>query len=282
MGGYENFSHFCEKSSHPLPPIKSVHPLIIPRTKRRSIIVDKVQLPEKIIVPHKKPPVLDKERPVTYDNTFASSLSSMWKLQRKLQSTSCNQLTSYRYVGYVSSVLKKLGTPKTTITFLPVIRNPITQYSTVIECTYQSMKYSAASNMKYVHITTDAGAACKFYQVVWNNPEEFKKVIIHLGDFHAMVEFFGIIGKIVSGSGFEDVVYQADLCTSGGMKGVLSGKHYNRAWSVHEVMAEALHRVFLERESDLLNVKDEESCNDLVSHPDFITFVGQRIYDMIT
>ena len=28
LGGYENFSRFREKSSHPLPPIKSVHPLI--------------------------------------------------------------------------------------------------------------------------------------------------------------------------------------------------------------------------------------------------------------
>ena len=32
-------------------------------------------------------------------------------------------------------------------------------------------------------------------------------------------ELFGIIGKIVTESGFEDVLYQADLCTSGGIKG---------------------------------------------------------------
>ena len=143
------------------------------------------------------------------------------------------------------------------------------------------MKYSAASNMKYVHITTDAGAACKFYQVVWNNPEEFKKVIIHLGDFHAMVEFFGIIGKIVSGSGFEDVVYQADLCTSGGMKGVLSGKHYNRAWSIHECFSEAVHRLFYEAHPELLSFTeefetllrgsiDEVTLRNLIQSPEFI------------
>lgn len=79
--------------------------------------------------------------------------------------------------------------------------------------------------MKYVQITTDAGAASKFFQVVWNNQIEFKNVIIHFRDFHGMVEFFGIIDKYISGSGFEDVVYQADLCTSDGIKGVLSEKH---------------------------------------------------------
>lgn len=68
----------------------------------------------------------------------------------------------------------------------------------------------------------DVGAASKFYHIVWNNPEKFKQVVIHLGDFHGMMEFFGVIGKIIQGSGFEEIVYQAELCTSGGIKGVLS------------------------------------------------------------
>ena len=43
--------------------------------------------------------------------------------------------------------------------------------------------------MTYSHITVDAGAAAKFYHVVWNNPEEFKRFVINLGDFHGMMEF---------------------------------------------------------------------------------------------
>ena len=77
--------------------------------------------------------------------------------------------------------------------------------------------------MTYTNITIDGGAALKFYHVLWNNPEEFKNVIIHLGDFHGLQEFFGIIGKIIQGSGFKEIVYQAGLCMSGGLKGVLSG-----------------------------------------------------------
>ena len=113
--------------------------------------------------------------------------------------------------------------------------------------------------MKYAHVTADEGAAEKIYQVVWNNPVDFKSVIIHLGDFHGMVELFAIIGKLVSSSGFEDVLYQADLCTSGGINGVLSGKHYNRSWAVHECLSEALNRLFLEKESEKLQIS-----NDLV------------------
>ena len=89
-----------------------------------------------------------------------------------------------------------------------------------------------------------AGAAMKFYHVVWNNPVEFSNVLIHLGDFHGMMEFFGNIGKLITASGFEEIVYQAGMCTSGGIKGVISGKHYNRSWYVHECFAEAIDRLF--------------------------------------
>ena len=48
--------------------------------------------------------------------------------------------------------------------------------------------------MKYAHIVMDVGAAMKAYQVIWNNPELWSDIIIHLGDFHAMMMFFSVIG----------------------------------------------------------------------------------------
>ena len=34
------------------------------------------------------------------------------------------------------------------------------------------------------------GAAIKAFKVLWNRKEEFKNVVIHLGDFHFMKENF--------------------------------------------------------------------------------------------
>ena len=48
--------------------------------------------------------------------------------------------------------------------------------------------------MKYTHIVLDCGAAIKAYHVLWNNPDRFKNIVIHLGDFHTMQAFFGVIG----------------------------------------------------------------------------------------
>ena len=62
-----------------------------------------------------------------------------------------------------------------------------------------------------------------------------------------MMAFFAVIGRLVSSSGFEEVLFQAGHCTSGSITGVISGKHYNRCWLVHEAFSEALERLFLAR-----------------------------------
>ena len=54
-----------------------------------------------------------------------------------------------------------------------------------------------------------------------------------------MKENFKILGLLVHSSGFEEIVYQARLCTSGSLNGVMTGGHYNRAWRIHESMSEA-------------------------------------------
>ena len=96
--------------------------------------------------------------------------------------------------------------------------------------------------------------------------------------------FLGIIGKLVSNSGFEDVLYQADLCTSGGINGVLAGKHYIRSWAVHECLSEAIRRLFHEKELASLSLsqeleeliqsaKDKKSCKELIDNPKFLSYI---------
>ena len=71
---------------------------------------------------------------------------------------------------------------------------------------------------------------------------------------------------------------------------MLRGKHYNRAWSVHECFSEAMHRLFIEKEASnlslteefselIMNVKNKTSCNSLLQHPDFQAFKSE--YDSL-
>ena len=101
--------------------------------------------------------------------------------------------------------------------------------------------------MKYANITLDIGAAINAFKVLWSYPDKFKNIVIRLGDFHYIKEIFAILGQLVSGSGFENIIFQAGLCSAGSLNGVVSGYHYNRCWTVHNNLTKALERLLFER-----------------------------------
>ena len=77
---------------------------------------------------------------------------------------------------------------------------------------------------------------------------------------------FKIIGSLISGSGFEEI-YQAELCSSGSLEGVLVGSHYNRAWTVHTVLSEAPERMLLNRFLAEKKSKLPKVLNDFTRDP---------------
>ena len=83
------------------------------------------------------------------------------------------------------------------------------------------------------------------YDITWQKTEQFSNVIVHLGAFHIMCSYMGALGKIMTGSGFEDIVIESGVCASGSVEKVMSGKHYNRAMKVHQHMADAIERLLL-------------------------------------
>ena len=84
---------------------------------------------------------------------------------------------------------------------------PVTDFGTIIEMFIVSRELHILSYIKYTHITLDNGAAIKASQVVWNNPQAWFDIILHLGDIHAMMTFFGIISTYIKGSGFEKNIF---------------------------------------------------------------------------
>ena len=112
--------------------------------------------------------------------------------------------------------------------------------------------------MPYVNITLDLGAAMSTYKVVWNYPNIFCNVIIHLGEFHIMKEAFAVLRMLIEGSGFEDIAFQSGISKTGSLNGVIAGTHYDRCWKIHQHFAEALERLLFKRfcnENDVTNVR---------------------------
>jgi hypothetical protein len=49
----------------------------------------------------------------------------------------------------------------------------------------------------------------------------------------------------MAGSGFEDVLIESDICVSGSINQMMNGKHYNRAYRVHHLIQDAIHRMLM-------------------------------------
>ena len=64
-------------------------------------------------------------------------------------------------------------------------------------------------NLPYVNVFLDVGAAMNAYKLVWNYPDKFSNVLVHLGDFYFMKEIFNVVGIMIDESGFNDIIFQA-------------------------------------------------------------------------
>jgi hypothetical protein len=135
---------------------------------------------------------------------------------------------------------------KSNIGSMTPIMNPITEYYTVQQSLITSMEVTNRLNQEFTFVTFDLAAARIAYDIVWSNPQKFKNVVIHLGAFHIMCPYMGAIGKMMAGSGFEEVVIEAGVCASGSINQVMSGKHFNRAVRVHQHVLDAVTRLLLE------------------------------------
>lgn len=70
-------------------------------------------------------------------------------------------------------------------------------------------------------------------------------VTVYIGTFHLVCAYLKMIGKKMNGSGLSDIMLEAELITSGSLKGVESGKQYDRALHCHKTMQECLERLML-------------------------------------
>ena len=128
------------------------------------------------------------------------------------------------------------------MTYLLPLPAPITEGNTIYKIFEIIQKRAIKMNIPYANITFDIGVAMNAFKVLWNYPEKFSNIVFHLGDFHYMKEGFILMGKLIGGSGFEDLIFQASICSSGSMNGVKSGSHYNCSWAVHGLFSEAPER----------------------------------------
>ena len=205
------------------------------RTRKRSLVASPLTLKTVPIKKKMEPKFNTFQMPDSYDEEL-SSFNAMYSLWSILCNVNSNDQVVPPFSGFgVQDRLKhpvKEECEMTKLKYLPPIDAPITSFSTIYKLFEMLLLRAGKVNMPYVNLTFDAGAFVNAYRVLCNYPDKFSKIFLHLGDFHFMKEVFTILGTLVKGSGFEDVIFQAGVCSTGSLTGVLSGSHYNRCWTI--------------------------------------------------
>lgn len=92
-------------------------------------------------------------------------------------------------------------------------------------------------------------------QVQWSDLERWKAVIVHPGGMHILMSFLGCIGKLMKGSGLEDLLRVAYR----GLASILSGKSWPRPMR-------ALRMVYVAMLSDYLREHRSYTFEDLANY----------------
>lgn len=147
------------------------------------------------------------------------------------------------WAGWVSVLSEQKSQQRqSVIGYMTPLSESISEYSTLREVLTISQQATEKLNQKFTLVTFDMAAAIKAYNVIWQS-NNFQNVVVNIGAFHTICSYLGCLGKIMAGSGYEDILVASEICASGSINKVMSGKHYNRAISIHKTMMESLERL---------------------------------------
>jgi len=185
--------------------------------------------------------------PVENDRVYDESLNEyrVWLLARMVGSSGKQPVPAFG--GFVSATGMK-PTRKSTIDYFTPINQPFTEYCVIQELLRQSEEATAEVGQKYILNTFDLGGCMKALPLIWKFPEKYKLHVVTPGQFHTVMNYMGMLtGHKFKGSGYAEILLEADLVTSGCLKSVLSGKAYAKALYCLKTVCEALERLMMEK-----------------------------------
>lgn len=141
-------------------------------------------------------------------------------------------------------VAKRNDVPgKSIVGYCQLIDASPTELSTVYTLLKKSVAMANLLGLDDTVIVLDQAIYAKALEVIWKQQQEFKSVVLMMGDFHVACVLLAVIGKRFGDAGLRDLLIESRIIGTGSLNGVLEGKHYNRALRTHKIVLEALMRL---------------------------------------
>ena len=190
---------------------------------------------------------------------------NMWLFTRVLSSNSIQHVPAFG--GFVSATGVTPGR-KSTIDYFPPINQPFTDYAAIVELLRKSEEATKEVGQEYVLNTFDLGGVMKVMPIIWKSSERYRKHVITPGPFHTAMNYIGIItAHKFAGSGYAEILIEAELATSGCLSNILKGKAYAKALFCLQTVCEAMERLLVEKftEEVQINLSDQLPLFQLIT-----------------
>ena len=137
---------------------------------------------------------------------------------------------------------------KSTVDSFMPIHQPITDNAVVRGLLKRSEAATEEVGQKWVLNTFDLGICMKALPIIWRWPEKFANHVVTIGPFHTTMNYIGMLtGNKMLRSGYSEILFEAQLVTSGSLRSVLTGKAYSKSLFCLKTVCEAMERLLLEQ-----------------------------------
>lgn len=121
------------------------------------------------------------------------------------------------------------------IGYCQVIEASPTELPIVYTVLQRSLQMADQLGQRDVIVVLDQAIYAKALEVLWQNKDQFQRLVVRIGSFHTICAFLAAIGKRFGDAGLADVLMESGVVGSGSVTGVIEGRHYNRAVRTHKV-----------------------------------------------
>lgn len=182
---------YQEESPSSVPNVDS-NIINLPRKKSRKLFYEDVHITLKPVSKAPEPTCENQAVPNFQGpgNDF-KKMHLVWLYSRKLNSFNQN-VPSFKGWASKNRSLNQQDICKTKEVYLPPMSSKVTDFNTIQKYLAYLQDLSTSVNMPFVNITLDVGATLNAYKTIWTYPEQYKNIIIHLGNFHFMKENFQV------------------------------------------------------------------------------------------
>lgn len=129
---------------------------------------------------------------------------------------------------------------RTVIGYGPFTPEPPTNPDIVMKGIDYCMSVSKYLSVDYCVLTCDQAIYEIALALQKKYPDKYQKLILRMGGFHILMNFFGAIGRLMEGTGLEQLMIEGGVCQPGTAKKIMGGNDYYQMLHAHSLVETAV------------------------------------------